>query len=174
MRIEKSGLVNKDPVLSLAYNSSQKILAIGQMGDTVNSPCLTLWKVFEKNSKKVIERNAYRNIWAVCFDYSGKYLMYSDNSKLPLLDIESGKKSELVVDNNKITKIISFKSSPKIIVSCKHVQVVNIDTKEIIWKLEGYQAETKTVDLEIQDLPTEWKIKKSLNFINEPGECRSF
>ncbi|RNI33809.1 hypothetical protein EFY79_17620 [Hanamia caeni] len=175
MKANNLPLPNGSPILSLAYNSELNMLAVGQMGDSKNKPNLSLWNPFEKKVIKIIEENAYQNIWALCFSYQGKHLVYSDKTKLFIYDISSDKKHEFKTDNSKIIRIISSKASPMIIVTGKYVEVIDIDSGENIWKFKGYQAESQTKNLEIQKLPAEWKIKtETLSYVNEPATVEIF
>ena len=169
MGVEKLPLTDKGPVLSLAYSERLRLLAIGQMGDSSGRPCLTLWDPYKRKRITVVEKEAYRNIWAICFDYRDKYLVYSDNHNLFRYDISSGEKRMLKIDNGKIARIVSSKSAPRMIVSGKQVLVLDIDTEEIFWKLDSYEDLAKTDDLEIKGLPAEWDVPDKLSYFNEPA-----
>ncbi len=175
MRAEALPTPNKSPILSLAYSSRLKMLAIGQMGNSINAPSLSLWSSSNKRVVNVIDTDTYGNIWALCFDYRDKYLIFSNNSNLFCLDVESKQKRELKIDNGKIRTLISSKTSPRVIVSGKHVEVLDIDTGKSIWKSNGYEAGAQTRDLQIEGLPTEWAtVGDKLSFVNEPATIAMF
>lgn len=175
MRAEALSTPNKSPILSLAYSSRLKMLAIGQMGNSVKIPSLSLWRSSNRKVASATDTDAYGNIWAICFDFRDKYLIFSNNSKLFCLDIESKQKRELKIDNGQIRTLISSKTSPRVIVSGKHVEVLDIDTGKSIWKSKGYEAGTLTKDLQIQGLPPEWtRVGDKLSFVNEPATIAMF
>src|SRR6266567_6915462 len=153
MGVGKLPLTDKAPVLSLAYSERLGLLAIGQMGDSSGKASLTLWDPHKRKVIAIVEKEAYRNIWAMDFDYRDKYLVYSDNHNLFRYDISSGEKRVLKIDNGKIARIVSSKSGSRMIVSGKQVLVLDIDTAEIIWKLDSYEDLAKTDGLEIKGLP---------------------
>lgn len=160
-------LVGKQrPVLSLAYNARRDILAVGQMGAAEDNTILSLWNPSKKTEIQVIESNAYNGILAACFDYRDKYLLYSDNSKFFVFDIDLNQKHVLKTENEKITKIVSAKSAPIIVVSGKNVEIFDIDSGRSIWKLEDYHGGSKTKNLTIPDLPKKWD-SANMSFVNE-------
>lgn len=162
MKAEKIPLKNSNPVLSLAYSKALKLVAIGQMGDSKGSVCLSLWNPYEKKMQTIVEEDPYQNITAVSFDFRDKYLMYADNSSLYKYEIFTKNKIVLNTDNSSINKIGSSKTSPHILVSGKWVEVFNIDVEKAIWRLKDYQAEEKTQGLHIEGLPDEWGLSAPL------------
>jgi len=161
------------PVMSLAYNSTRDILAIGQMGSAEDDTILSLWNPSKKTEIQVIESSASKSIFAACFDYRDKFLLYSDNSKFFVFDIDLNQKHVLDTDNEKITKIASAKSTPIIVVSGKNVEIFNIDSGKSIWKLDDYHGGSKTKNFTISNLPEKWG-GANLNFINEAATVEIF
>ena len=149
MAVADIPLEYRGAILSLAYHAKVKLLAVGQMGDPDGRPCLTLWDPLAKKVVAIIEREASRHIWAVCFDYRGKYLLYSDNHSLFIYDIVSGEKRTLITDNGKIARIVSSTMVSRVAVSGKRVMVLDIDTEEVVWSLAGYEAQDDPACVEI-------------------------
>jgi WD40 repeat protein len=169
MKLEKIPLVSKAPVLCLAYNSDQGILAVGQLSDSNKRPCLSLWNLSSRKSIQLVEDNIQGSIWAMSFDYTGRRLIYSDNTHLFILEVSSNRKQAIEGDHKRINSIVSSMKSPRVIVSGARTEVLNIETGEQLWNLTGYHGFDTTENLEIQELPHDWNISEQLNFKNAPA-----
>jgi WD40 repeat protein len=173
--MEQLKLIRKGPVLSLAYSTTLQLLAVGQMGDSVKKPSLSLWDLSNKKSILTLEDEPYSNVSAMCFDFSGRQLIYSCNDSLFILDINSREKQAIEGAPKKVNKIVSSLQKPRIVVSGVQTTVYDIESAQTIWRLEGYDASAMTENLAVPALPSEWKIKSgSLNFKNEPAIVQIF
>lgn len=117
---------------------------------------------------KVIKTRSGENIGAMCFDYRDKYLMYSDRDKLFRLNVETTLKEEIETNIGTINSIVSSKTTSRVIVSGKRVEVLDVDTGQAVWTSSGYEAGTKTNDLRVQGLPAVWsRAGEGFSFFNE-------
>jgi WD40 repeat protein len=168
MRSTSLPIANKMPVLSFGYSPSLKLLAISQIPDTRTNTTLSIWDVVTRKEVDIIEGNAKNSAGVACFDYRNKFLIYSDREKIFAYNITSRKKHELGMNHENVVRIVSSKSSGRIAISGKHVEVLDIDTGESIWKSEEYKAGEKTNYLAVEGLPVEWNSSK-LTYYNEPA-----
>jgi WD40 repeat protein len=127
---------NQQPIYSLDVSPDGGQLALGQQGDGLGSPSLSLWSIGDGRLLSVVENDDFGLPLATRYAPDGKTLAYVNSSfSVSLHDLESGKTNILPLDNSRVQWLAYAQKRNRLVVAGTLTQVWDGERGEVIWTL---------------------------------------
>lgn len=133
-------LKGKGGVRALAVSSDGKLLAVAQHGFKYGDAILSLLDATTLGTIEILERYNDNSIYALAFTADDAYLIFSkDDYVVHVMDV-SKRKLVNAIETSYNRKIVTSVSSDRAVFSGRYLEVWNVDTEELLFRLEDYEA----------------------------------
>ncbi|HYP41224.1 MAG TPA: hypothetical protein VEX13_12770 [Chloroflexia bacterium] len=127
---------NQQPIYSLDLSPDGRQLALGQQGDGLGNPNLSLWSIEDGRLLSVVENDDVGLPLATRYSPDGKLLAYVNSSfSVSLYDLESGEMRILPLNNSRVQWLAYAEKRNRLVVAGSLTQIWDGERGELIWAL---------------------------------------